>query len=284
MIDEQTIYKLAVDAGLSYFADDIVKLIKPAIGIRLHPAYESAIENGASKFGGLPHLPLHISWPTWEGVPLSFLAQINLAETTALDSEHVLPETGILYFFSDVWQNSDFDINTPGAWRVIYYSGNVSSVGRTPAPDNLALAALYEACSVEYRHELTMPYGGIHGTRQLRQLGFTEKDEEQYFWEVWSKLGDLYSEEDQPFFYHHLLGWHGTVQTDLQLRSEINSEGLSWDTEIAASKLDAWRLLLQIGADANLNYYIDEIRYFMIRDNDLQSRNFDNVSYEAQFD
>lgn len=282
MIDEQTIYKLAVDAGLSYFADDIVKLLKPAIGIRLRPAYESAIENGASKFGGLPHLPLHISWPTWKEIPLSFLAQINLAETAAFDTEHVLPKTGILYFFSDVWQNSDFDINTPGAWRVIYYSGNVSSVGRTPAPDNLAPAALYEACSVDYRREITIPYGGLNGTRQLSRLGFTEKDEEQYFWKVWGKLGENYSREEQPFFHHQLLGWHGTVQTDLQMGSEIGSQGLSWQTEIEASKLDAWRLLLEIGIEDHSNE--DFVRYYMIREDDLRAKTFDKVWYEPQSD
>ena len=63
------------------------------------------VELGSSKVGGRPHLPKEFEWYRYEGTnydgvtagrPLSFLAQINLAEIADLDIDGVLPSRGML--------------------------------------------------------------------------------------------------------------------------------------------------------------------------------------------
>lgn len=66
---------------------------------------------GISKIGGKPHLPQDFVWPYFKGEnydgevadrPLSFVAQINLAEAAPYDKDRVLPHTGMLYFFMNL--------------------------------------------------------------------------------------------------------------------------------------------------------------------------------------
>ena len=51
-----------------------------------------------SKIGGKPYLPKGFTWPYYQELPLSFLAQINLEEVNSLDKDKLLPNSGILYF------------------------------------------------------------------------------------------------------------------------------------------------------------------------------------------
>lgn len=60
-------------------------------------AAPSTIALGQSRFGGTPDLPHDVEWPTREGRPLTFLAQIDLTQVRASD----LPAAGWLLFFYD---------------------------------------------------------------------------------------------------------------------------------------------------------------------------------------
>ena len=55
--------------------------------------------------GGLPDLPLSVSWPETGGKPLGFLGQLNLSETKPFDKDDLLPASGLLYFFYDSEQS-----------------------------------------------------------------------------------------------------------------------------------------------------------------------------------
>jgi uncharacterized protein YwqG len=59
------------------------------------------VEADASRLGGLPDLPSSTSWPRDDDGPLSFIAQVNLADVAPYDSEGVLPRDGLLSFFYD---------------------------------------------------------------------------------------------------------------------------------------------------------------------------------------
>jgi uncharacterized protein YwqG len=56
---------------------------------------------GLSKIGGTPDLPEGMDWPLSNGKPMSFIAQIRLADAAAFDASKALPKTGTLYFFYD---------------------------------------------------------------------------------------------------------------------------------------------------------------------------------------
>ncbi|MCH6258984.1 DUF1963 domain-containing protein, partial [Puniceicoccaceae bacterium K14] len=61
--------------------------IKPAIFL------SAANKSPFSKLGRLPLMPLDLEWPTWNGKPQSFLAQLDLSEISQADSSF-LPSTG----------------------------------------------------------------------------------------------------------------------------------------------------------------------------------------------
>ena len=66
---------------------------------------------GATRFGGQPDVPSDFIWPTYMGEsydhvvkerPLSFLAQFNCADFAKYDTEHLLPDHGLLSFFYEL--------------------------------------------------------------------------------------------------------------------------------------------------------------------------------------
>lgn len=73
-------------------------LIKPSIYINQKASLDD-LPLGMSKFGGTPDLPIGTEWPTFQGRPMIFLAQINFEETKSYDLENQLPDHGVIYFF-----------------------------------------------------------------------------------------------------------------------------------------------------------------------------------------
>lgn len=61
---------------------------------------DGAIPLGASKVGGLPHLPPDFEWPVINGQPTYLIVQLDLAEVSAADLRGVVPGTGTLYVFA----------------------------------------------------------------------------------------------------------------------------------------------------------------------------------------
>lgn len=103
-----------------YFAD-LQPLVRNTIRLYQHAADENAIAIGQTKIGGQPDLPGEIAWVSETNIieteekkflifntkkeesitkSLSFIAQINLAETAPFDIENLLPKSGLLYFFT----------------------------------------------------------------------------------------------------------------------------------------------------------------------------------------
>ena len=105
--------------------------LKQAIRITATPS-QQPLPKTASKFGGVPYLPVGESVPTnASGQPLGMIAQINCAQ---LPQNNIYPKSGMLQFWIDphdtVW---GYDYNKPAVqenWRVLYYE----SVGE-PNPD-----------------------------------------------------------------------------------------------------------------------------------------------------
>jgi uncharacterized protein YwqG len=44
------------------YREELIKLIRPSIRLRTEPQREENIRIGASKIGGVPHLPIHLEW------------------------------------------------------------------------------------------------------------------------------------------------------------------------------------------------------------------------------
>lgn len=93
-------------------------LLRPAIRIF---ASNNMVPGGTgqSKLGGNPDLPKDWDWPLYEGQPLNFLLQINLADVKPYDLENLLPASGHLYFFVN---NYYVTLDRRGA--VLYFDGD----------------------------------------------------------------------------------------------------------------------------------------------------------------
>ena len=76
-------------AGLTRVSAEIMHVALPSIRLKAHPVEETQLERGATKFGGSPDLPAGSPWPEHSGLPLPFVAQINLSEATLYDPMHL---------------------------------------------------------------------------------------------------------------------------------------------------------------------------------------------------
>ena len=85
--------------GLHHYWQTVKPLVRNAITFTTHKAEH--IPLGASRLGGDPDLPPHIDWPYNGKTPLSFIAQINFADSKPHDHDDRLPASGILYLFYD---------------------------------------------------------------------------------------------------------------------------------------------------------------------------------------
>src|SRR5687767_967685 len=91
--------------GLEQYADQLTALARPSTRLVTELMDDSLIDIGLSKVGGRPDLPDHLYWPSFRGLPMSFIAQIDLAEVHEWDLNNVLPDQGVLSFFYDSSQH-----------------------------------------------------------------------------------------------------------------------------------------------------------------------------------
>jgi uncharacterized protein YwqG len=126
-------------AGLAHHADALLALARPSIRLVSSPvSSEDEIAIGASKLGGRPDVPAGFVWPRHHGVPLAFVAQIDLATLTAFDPEWLLPDAGLLAFFihPNEYGGAE-DPNDRTDWRVIHIGSNAGLI-RHELPDDLS--------------------------------------------------------------------------------------------------------------------------------------------------
>jgi len=77
-------------------------LARPSVRLYGQPGIPARL--GGTKLGGRPDLPLDMAWPTIEGTPQAFVAQVDLAEVMdALRTMHpeIEARSGLLTFFCD---------------------------------------------------------------------------------------------------------------------------------------------------------------------------------------
>lgn len=256
-------------------------------------ADEPASPIGASRIGGLPDLPPGTAWPRLDGVPLSFLAQIDLAEVRGYPGAEALPPAGLLSFFHDASGRANVDEHGKWAWPVrhrggvqvlhlVFKPGDAAELVRTAAPDDreLQIFPVYEVRPVSERMMPAMesPFyealdpASVHDAawyaRFARAAGLDESDPER------------------PA--HRLLGYTSELQGDPYLQAHLYASGQDfgedWQREGARERAlqreaTRWRLLLQIDSEPG-NTLLNQdggFFYFMIHEDDLAAGRFDRV-------
>ncbi len=254
--------QLIDSSGLGRVAEHLKQSLKPAIRMESSPPSALPLPLGASRLGGLPDLPPALDWPTWKGVPMVFLAQIQLQEVVPYDVEQLLPTCGFLFFFcqsqgllqapdTKVW--GYIDPYEPESWRVLFFDGNRADLHTTRAPEGLAREALLPGCTLHFGPALTLP---PLESALIASLHLGKEDLMQYMDLLWTFNTIFLGTGDNVYHHHQLLGHPLQLQGDMQLLCQMASLRVKqWarlDEEAKASiKTGAleWVHLLQIDTD-----------------------------------
>ncbi len=224
-------------------------------------AARADLARGASRFGGAPDLPPGMAWPRRGDRPLTFLAQLRMADLRGLDASALLPEDGWLVVFYDAeeqpWGGGEDDL---AGLQVVYVDGPVSGLERRAkkgeAPPSAAPLAVHAGFSLP--SALPAPIAEAF-----------PKDSDKDMWIEWSSLRDAVALK--PFATnarHHLLGHPDEIQDEMR-------------HDLPGSP-EEWVLLLQLDSDevaGAVSWTWGDVGrlYFWIRRDDLAQRDFSKV-------
>ncbi len=264
-------------SGLGRIAPDVQSLMTESIRLKSRPVNEQSLAVGASKIGGLPDLPPGIDWPTWKGLPLAFVVQLNLPEVSRYDTNKLLPSTGTLYFFYDAQQQAfGSEPADRGGWKVIHYNGDLTRLTRQSAPPKLPDHARFTACAVDFFTDSTLPQRPVMVNERLK---WSDADQHAYA----SFLTSLPDSADRAAIHHRLLGYPDEIQDDMHLQVQLVSHGLHNPNDPGAAALMKgaynWQLLLQLDSDENagMRWANNGMVYYWIEREALRTRNFEQV-------
>ena len=240
---------------------------------------------GASRIGGLPDFPPEWEWPVRKGKngapdePMLFLTQINLADIAPLDDQHLLPPTGILYFFACVWVNW-ITGSGDGLWAARYFNGDMTSLQRNtpspPIPDSVKKSTYwsFDGCHVKnYQYRPVAFRLSRYWTLPDR---YNPHDPHPY-------LDSLISENSEEDVYDAL---DDTLRTHTQV-GHPDHQMLGWmkgGDQLIGASIDHVVLLLQLDSNWSDTEITSDFRWefvgrgwFLIEPEDLANRDFSRV-------
>jgi uncharacterized protein YwqG len=278
--------------GLSRRSSELLRLAKPSITLQLRLANAGQLRVGVSKFGGSPDLPATAEWPTWNGQPLTFIAQIRLADTAPYRPPQTLPEAGFLFFFYDPLQSVwGYEPATEGAWRVNYIEGGEPQLVRRSMPPfhsddaNARPDLEFNEFPIDFSRGLCLP---PRDSSEIAALKFSGAEIEAYD-ELLESVAEM---NHGNAVRHQLLGYPDQIQGDMQLECQLASRRFCGDfsgdkrRHRAALKAAAknWQLLLQIDSDDDLGMMWGDLGriYYWIHLDDLRARHFESAWFVLQ--
>lgn len=285
---------LLAPCGMSGKTDDVFALGRPSLRLRL-AALDEEEEPPRTRVGGDPDLPPGFEWPLCEGAPMTFVAQLDLAELAAYEAASELPAAGVLSFFYAPLAPEGGPLNPV---RVVHFEDPAGLVRRPAPPASEPLRAF----AVELEEELVYP--GLESQVHYEALLPPARVEEFYRRYAAGEHGELIpasplaalifnlDEADQERPIHRVLGCAASVQGDPYLDVEVGTRGgyAGWveGSEAALqARRDAvrWRLLLQIDAVQDDELLLNQdggFFYFWIPADALARRDFTAVRGELQ--
>ncbi|BCM94190.1 hypothetical protein IAD21_06093 [Abditibacteriota bacterium] len=247
--------------------EQLIVLLRPAIALTATRADDAQIPIGASKFGGAPDVPEGFEWPMWNHEPLGFLAQISLEEVAPFDVQGTLPHQGLLSFFYDVKKQPSGSSQEKNGWRVFLHTAEIKRASRSSASPCALLNG-------ELRFTLPTDF------ECFPELGLTINDCLRTG--DWALLGEL--DKFLVPLSNQILGHPNVVQRNPGVEVEgawrdFLNEGYSSDWSLLEEAADKWLLLFQMSSEEEVSAMWGDVGtiYFMIRPEDLESHNFENV-------
>ncbi|MBQ2824485.1 MAG: DUF1963 domain-containing protein [Oscillospiraceae bacterium] len=241
--------------------------------------FSGSIFCGCSKFGGKPDVPDDFIWESYNGKPLSFIAQINLAEAAQFDKDSLLPKEGLLSFFYELESMEwGYDPQTSNCAKIYWFS-----------PDKkLSPAEFPEVLDDEFRlpeAKITMN-SCMYYPDPLDEDFLTEEESDEYS----DAYDDVYDELPEKL--SKLLGYPNYIQGYIPLECELVSRGIYTGQgypELTQNMKEAakeWVLLFQLDSfdcsECTLMFGDDGRIYWFIRKEDLAAGNFDKAQLILQ--
>ncbi|MGR7003167.1 YwqG family protein [Yinghuangia aomiensis] len=230
-----------------------------------------------SRLGGAPLATAGRPWPASEDGPLDLLVQLDLAEVARVWPDSPLPHHGLLSFFYDTddqpWTSVSPNLDK---WRVRWDHGKVLPL--SPPED----WTTFPSRRIRFEAAMTMPRA-TEDDCVFQDLGLNAE---------LSAVDDALGGGGPAL--HQLLGWphllQGSMTTTCQRESSFVRDSLDrfapgkalsredWDELDAGTRAADWRLLLQLGSDADSYWsWAGGGLYFWIRAEDLEAARFDHV-------
>lgn len=260
-------------AGLARLTKDIDALAKSSIRLVTTPATETTLAIGNSKLGGVPDVGLDFVWPTWKGLPQSFIAQIRLEDAHPYDVDGVLPSQGLLWFFYDAQQQTYGAAPTDkGGWSILF-AEKPAHLQRATVPATLPTTSQFQACTLSFSSEITL---SLQPHFELTNFDWT--DEEQQKYETF--IATFPTPEDRSAIHNRLLGNPETLQDDMRLQCQYVSNGVTDESDSKAVELAKgameWQLLFQVDSDehAGMCWANTGLLYYWLKKADMQTRQF----------
>jgi uncharacterized protein YwqG len=275
-------------------------MLRPHVSLQAgEDIHDDVTEPMSSKFGGLPDLPVGEPWPIRlpyqypktrclpvsvnyeEEAPLTFLAQINLAEVGKYPLDLGLPSEGLLQFFYDaqIQPRGSDPCDVPGR-RIIYVpAGTPTMRARHPYGKPLMTRSITMSAGVSLPSWLAL--------KQAVE-SVSDYDEDFFknaYWDFW---------EDEFEFQNpggsQIGGYPSEIQNDdMQQECQLVTNGLVWGdptdcnsplaAQLAPGKID-WKLLLQLAEEFlgdNIMWGDSGRVYFWSRHQDIAVRRFDKA-------
>lgn len=279
MQKDADVLKLIEESGLERIADPIRNAALLSNRMITSPVDAAGVPTGRSRIGGRPDLPQGAKWPTYQGKPLSFIAQVRLEEVPWKPA--ALPTQGLLSFFYDAAdQPWGSDPQEAGQWRVLYHA-EADTLERGHLPDGVKQVKEFNALAVDFSIQTTLP--GWNAL-VLRRMGFAENETERYI-----ALTERVAEHNAPGYpVHRFLGNPDQVQGEMQLKCQLVTHGIDCGdpsgyqdprrTELEPGAA-GWTLLLQIDSEDETEMIWGNFGsiYFWIHEEDLRKRDFEKV-------
>ncbi len=242
------------------------------------PAVRLAKRAGDSRsyFGGMPRLPPGSPWPTSRGVPLAFLARVDLSDLHAVQPLDWLPPDGALLFFYDCEsQPWGFDPEDRGKWSVIHIADGIDSPARVSAGRAILPATVLPRVGIDFQRIESHP---SVERDEICALQLSDEESDLYI--------DIADESFQGQPQHQIGGYPREVQGDnMEMECQLVSRGIYCGTpegyadpratELAKGAHD-WRLLLQFDSDDELQVMWGDAGkiYFWVREQDARAGSF----------
>lgn len=308
---------MIADGALEPAAEEIRRRVLPCIHVMADGAGSDV--PGATRFGGAPDLPAGSSWPsTPTGVPMQFLAQIDLAALAQQLGPTALPPEGLLSIFAGdldgAWDTRAAAILTSPRQPLqrIHPPKTSNAAHHYPEPETL------NAVAVRFERGLTLPTNDAGLEAEVlrlapdgeldslqtsppagpdiaiaQMLGHAPETQERLQSLIaFAELGypgkqDLLhwasweAWEEAKKMEHRLRG--GTTYRPWRTEDDLVVRWMLGNREAIACETERWQVLLMVNSNKPMNLWINDADplFVFMRTDDLQAGNFSRLRVVA---